>query len=495
MRAVIVFALLMGCGDKPQLGKPCRQNSDCASGYCLEGTRCTAVCRNDGECLSGWSCAPLTGVPDKLCQCAPASEVCDGADNDCNGAVDDGATCGPGQECRAGSCVCTGTMCGDACVDVSSDAAHCGRCDGVCSPGADCSAGVCVCASGQTDCGQACADLERDAAHCGSCGHACGMNETCSGGSCSCTATQCGSTCADLQSDAAHCGTCERDCLGSGCQSGLCQPKVLFQSGGAGYPLVKGGFIYFLDGQQAMRMQLDGSGPLKLGAFTKPQALATDGTSLYVYEDNDSGIYRLPAGGGTPTRILDGVNRPGGLQVFGDHLYWAQAGKLERSALDGSARETLVNVLGQSSPIVTIDGTHSYWGDGTSMLSGPVAPPALAQGAVVAGAPGYPMSLTVHAGVLYWTLYQQSGVHRVPVGGGTPDLLPTVGNASEVAVDDSGIYAAVTTEVQRLGAAAVTVGSVGSGFAIGGLQLGDQSVFFGQYDWQASQGWIYGLAK
>ena len=51
-----------------------------------------------------------------------------------------------------------------------------------------CEAGVCAlpctCDAGQTLCGDVCVDLTSDAANCGTCGGACNENETCSDGAC-----------------------------------------------------------------------------------------------------------------------------------------------------------------------------------------------------------------------------------------------------------------------------------------------------------------------
>jgi formylglycine-generating enzyme len=47
-----------------------------------------------------------------------------------------------------------------------------------------CTAGKCACPLGQTDCGGACVDLKTDAGHCGECATACGVNGTCLQGLC-----------------------------------------------------------------------------------------------------------------------------------------------------------------------------------------------------------------------------------------------------------------------------------------------------------------------
>ena len=65
------------------------------------------------------------------------------------------------------------TLCGDKCVNRTSNAAHCGACDYACKPSQACVAGTCRCAKGLVTCGGDCVDLRTDPRHCGSCGKSC----------------------------------------------------------------------------------------------------------------------------------------------------------------------------------------------------------------------------------------------------------------------------------------------------------------------------------
>ncbi|MDQ3031945.1 MAG: hypothetical protein M3Y87_05965 [Myxococcota bacterium] len=95
-------------------GEPCIEDGECGAGVCgglggLGAGRCTTFCAGDFDCTGGWRCA--TERPDPLCDCTPATERCNGGDDDCDGAIDEGgeALCEMGLSCVAGACRCTDT--------------------------------------------------------------------------------------------------------------------------------------------------------------------------------------------------------------------------------------------------------------------------------------------------------------------------------------------------------------------------------------------------
>jgi hypothetical protein len=121
-------------------------------------------------------------------------------------------------------------LCGDRCVDLDSDGAHCGACDNVCGEGELCQGGACAgCGPDQLLCDGACVPFVSDA-HCGACDSACGDNQYCYGDEpgeafCRCSPgfERCaGNDCVPLDSDA-HCGACNNACGGgSSCVEGAC---------------------------------------------------------------------------------------------------------------------------------------------------------------------------------------------------------------------------------------------------------------------------------
>src|SRR5207237_989164 len=118
----------------------------------------------DGDCVPGWKCAHVLGQTGYICQCTPAGETCNGADDDCDGVVDNhGANVEcqgkmPGAVCVNAQCGCKLT-CGGQCVDPDTDASNCGGCGNACKAGATNTQPVCLngqcatsCQSGYADC-------------------------------------------------------------------------------------------------------------------------------------------------------------------------------------------------------------------------------------------------------------------------------------------------------------------------------------------------------
>jgi hypothetical protein len=187
-------------GNCGKCGTVCPAHLACVQGSC----QCTAELTDCGE-----YCAYLPDDPAHCGECFNAcapDEYCAGGECRCAG--DGGPRCGDaccpaGWSCDDGLCTrqCEGTLCGDVCVDLSTDATNCGRCGAVCYAGA-CCAGVCV-------------DTETDRRHCGGCDVSCGGLECCAG------------LCADTRSDPGHCGGCGNRCnAGETCDAGTCSPDV-----------------------------------------------------------------------------------------------------------------------------------------------------------------------------------------------------------------------------------------------------------------------------
>ncbi|WP_437279540.1 MXAN_6577-like cysteine-rich protein [Sorangium sp. So ce375] len=139
------------------------------------------------------------------------------------------------------------SRCGDECVELEANPAHCGACGEACEEGQLCVEGRCgeggggeggagsgigegvggeeECREGQTDCSGKCVNLETDPGNCGDCGVKCPMGHVCAGGACACAGdlTECDGACVDVLSDRLNCGRCKNGCAPAQlCEGGAC---------------------------------------------------------------------------------------------------------------------------------------------------------------------------------------------------------------------------------------------------------------------------------
>lgn len=211
----------------PAAGVPCTVPN--AEGACARGV---TDCNTQGQTI----CVPAV-APGQL------TETCDGVDNNCDGAVDESATC-PGfdQVCDRGACVtsctgefyfcaeneeCIGGKCTDpACVGVmcnSGEVCVAGQCKTACADvqcpyGTECNNGVCIdpCAGVTCGTGKVCQG--------GVCVTGCTCGACAAGLSCNATTNRCEeSACVGVSCNAGtHCvaGSCVDECAGAVCPTG-----------------------------------------------------------------------------------------------------------------------------------------------------------------------------------------------------------------------------------------------------------------------------------
>lgn len=99
------------------------------------------------------------------------------------------ASCGAGQTCQNGVCVCLSglRLCGGACISQFSDPKHCGGCNMACAGTSPfCNLGMCsaACSTGLRACNGGCVNDQTDPFNCGNCGNACRTGQNCSAGTC-----------------------------------------------------------------------------------------------------------------------------------------------------------------------------------------------------------------------------------------------------------------------------------------------------------------------
>jgi hypothetical protein len=153
---------------------------------------------------------------------AAGTEVCNEADDDCDGMIDDGfdlqkdpQNCGKcGKTCGSGEMCCAGN-----CVNTQTDDANCGVCGAPkCGAGTKCCSGTCKavadggtcdmpmpcgnCGANEECCNGTCVNTKTDVNNCSKCGQVCksGTRPGC-----------CAGSCVDLASEST-CGRCDRTC-------------------------------------------------------------------------------------------------------------------------------------------------------------------------------------------------------------------------------------------------------------------------------------------
>jgi hypothetical protein len=242
----------------PAGAKPACRNGKCDFD-CTSGRRCHDQCIADskpcdGACKAGFTECRGTCVASGTV----GPEVCDGKDNDCNGAVDDGLAARPCSPACAGSQKCNGAAGWSTatCARTDNDPNRCGSSCSPCAPRAGftvgCSGGQCtyscaqssaeICDGKDNDCN----GLIDDNLVPRACSPACAGTQKCNGASGWSTATcartdndpnRCGSSCSPCAQRAGYragCsgGTCTYTCLqgccgdsdcSQGCDAGTCR--------------------------------------------------------------------------------------------------------------------------------------------------------------------------------------------------------------------------------------------------------------------------------
>ena len=230
---LLLWAVALGCSPSSTLSSvSCEGDQDCpeAQAHCVQGY-CVMVGDTGGPTDPGDRDASspdddvLQGDLDAAMPDAALPDVDEPQDVEVIPVTDTG--------CSSGFTQCVGTQC----VDLQTNAAHCGECSRQCEINFECIQGQChdKCTDQQTRCGFSCVNTTNNPVHCGECNEVCtdapaDEEAICLEGQCTFTCPeehrpcgvdcvpqassqqQCGDACVDLQTDPDHCNGCGEAC-------------------------------------------------------------------------------------------------------------------------------------------------------------------------------------------------------------------------------------------------------------------------------------------
>lgn len=484
--------------EKAWMDEPCRTNPRCdaASSVCVfdpldkdKDGHAPVVCGGD-DCDDG--------NPSR----APGQdEVCDGIDNDCDGAVDRDASCSNLLEsCHEGACECPeANQCGTACVDMETDANNCGSCHHACAEGFSCDSGECTCPAPAKVCGEICVEVKSDAQNCGGCGIVCANGGRCDDGTCTCPGEQglaCGGTCRDVANDSNNCGKCAAACpAGASCAKGACECPGAHGAacgescvdldededhcGGCGNACPNTascveGTCECPDAQTICAdtcvdtgsdadncggcgVKCDGT----CGGGRCYEVLASGYTFTFysivldasnVYFGTSDQLVRVPKSGGKATPLATAQGCPAYIALDATNIYWmngcAGGGEIQRRPIAGGTTTTLAQAAGQQA--MTTNATNAYWSEYdlktkvAKIRSVPLAGGTATDVLTTAANALFITELATYGSNLYFAGYEDVGkrysLYRLPMSGGTPSVLVEEARVMQLAIDGAALF-------------------------------------------------------
>ncbi len=160
--------------------------------------------------------------------------------------------------------------------------------------------------------------------------------------------------------------------IGNLSHAAIVPPSVFAdQQQGALFTVSDGTNLYWTNnvgssGGEVMSMPIAGGSPKILAKGTGPRRLRVFNGNIYWADTDSESIRSVPTGGGDVTILASGQNKPMGLFISGDYIYWTNAGiglpdgSIMRIALAGGTPEVLAKDLNMPMGLVVVNDTI-YW--------------------------------------------------------------------------------------------------------------------------------------
>jgi hypothetical protein len=192
---------------------------------------------------------------------------------------------------------------------------------------------------------------------------------------------------------------------------------------------VAGGWLY--------EIPLAGGTPVRLDPCCG-QGVAVDSTS--VYWTAMSTIEKMPLGGGTPTAIVSGLQKPTVLALDAANVYWADRieNTINKVSLGGGNPTMLASVEVGPVQAIAAGASSVYWSDLGSMSLQTVPASGGARTILTVGGP---WGVTVDETHVYWADSGSGDIVKMPLGGG-PIVTLAGGQqgGGPIAVDATSVY-------------------------------------------------------
>jgi hypothetical protein len=315
-----------------------------------------------------------------------------------------------------------------------------------------------ICTAGTRACGAACVDLKSDAHHCGSCFRDC-LGGGCSAGACQAVALYSGSSApVGVAVDAtnayftnSNAPEVDRVALAGGTATKLATTVATMFPGIAATSHA----VYWTSsaGNTVQGAPDDGGAPWTIASSQNvPAGLAVDGASVYWASNADGAIRKAPLqGGSVVTTLAMGQAGPVSVAVDATNVYWTNDDGTVRSVgIGGGTPVTLAS--GQSHPQgIAVDSANVYWANATGG--------AVMRVAIGGGPPTTVASIATPTGVavdsvnVYFTAgsHTDGALWKAPIAGGAPVSIATGQNTpGSIAIDSVSIVWTTAGGIMRI---------------------------------------------